>query len=332
MSRFYENVPSLKTNLYISQTIPAPKDMKNILKNLFGLAKKDGLPDVLYKFVSNDKCHHWLEKKTLAFPSLRLLNDPYESLILKNLQVGAASTVILEDHPVIKIKIAGMVDYATNTNYSPNARAERTEEEARLNAMITRRHLRQGRLIDRMGILSLTKNARSMPMWAHYASNSKGLCFGLDWSRIVQDMSILDRTDLENRKFYVLPVKYENAPSLVQSIDDEMFLGLALGQKESDWAYEREVRLIWDLSFFRARSENFSIGVTPLKPEWVKEIILGVMPCDGVIKMLEKQRDFFSHATLSQIRFSGNEYKPSLVNLESIKMVNRPKVFPLARD
>jgi hypothetical protein len=286
---------------------------------------QEELPPILFKFVSAAKCHHWLSGRTIGFPSLRRLNDPYESLILRNNYSGAGALNLNKDVPFRRIRIGKMVmEDAINPDYDPEARSERIEKEEELNLLLAAQHARQCAGLDQLGILSLTRSSKSMTMWAHYAQNSTGLCLGIVWKEVCESGDA-------GGEGTVLSLNYEGAPGAAGAVSDAEFIALALGRKQSDWAYEREVRLVRPLRFFPKRIEGGDIGILPLNPAWIREIVVGVMPAPAVLTLLKDNWDAFSHAQLSQLRLHARGYEPEIVRLKDPGEVVTPKLFPLAR-
>ena len=193
-----------------------------------------------------------------------------------------------------------------------------------MNAELEAKHNRWRAMIGELGILSLTRSATSMVMWAHYSSNSSGLCFGIDW----KEAQLLDT----EKGSYLLPLQYAGAPAEVRSESEQQFFQMALGRKHQDWAYESEVRFIRSLKTFSRFGKEGGIGLLSLNPLWVKEIFVGVMPNPEVLEMLRSHWSAFEHVKLGQLSLNPQGYRPEIRTLRHPGEVKIPKVFPLAHS
>jgi hypothetical protein len=101
------------------------------------------------------------------------------------------------------------------------------------------RYYRDG--MDKNGILSLSEQRNNLLMWAHYASDHKGLCLGFNW----------DETGLPPSK----EVAYLSTYRLVDiwAYTEDELVEIACFQKSAEWSYEREWR-----SFSHATYERYS--------------------------------------------------------------------------
>jgi hypothetical protein len=92
--------------------------------------------------------------------------------------------------------------------------------------------------LDKFGVCCLTPILESVLMWAHYADDGKGFCieYWVDWGHIPND-------------FLYLPVQYlshlQDLCITEAMFTPHQFLNRALASKHSDWAYEREIRIVY---------------------------------------------------------------------------------------
>jgi hypothetical protein len=94
---------------------------------------------------------------------------------------------------------------------------------------------------ENVGILSLSEIPDNEPMWAHYAADHKGLVLCFD-----EQHTFFHRRRSENDEFYfVREVRYSDGPPLSLATMDGDAL---LVTKGSQWAYEREWRMLVPLS------------------------------------------------------------------------------------
>jgi hypothetical protein len=269
------------------------------------------LPGVLYKYIPVERCHHWLKERTIGFAALELLNDPYEGVILSLQHTGAGATDIWEDRPVIKYRIGNMDDYGVNPNYDPEARDRRVRAQEQLNHEIERRRSEALRAIRSCRILSLTRTPENMVMWAHYASNSRGLCIGIDWAKANLLVTTGARSD-EPIKPVALAVEYKDYPFQSRFEHHEDPVAYALGRKHTDWAYEREIRMLRHASDFDMYAMGKKVGLLPLPPEAVTDIVFGASPDVSVRTMLRDHVGQFPGASIRQLEISSDSYSSRL--------------------
>lgn len=121
---------------------------------------------------------------------------------------------------------------------------------------------------SKAGILSLTSNWRSLPMWAHYADNANGFAIifdNLERYFAGDETGVLDEVGLiEYSEFF------EGMTFRPSSQRNLFFL------KYSDWAYEREARVVSSLE----KCENRAIGSTnmwlrKIDPNYVNGVVVG---------------------------------------------------------
>ena len=80
-------------------------------------------------------------------------------------------------------------------------------------------------------------------MWSHYANGHQGFCVGFDYSKLLE---LFDRYADDDRLIDDHPIEYcGNYPILnPYEMDDVTLVQRLLTIKSSDWAYEKEHRLI----------------------------------------------------------------------------------------
>ena len=121
---------------------------------------------------------------------------------------------------------------------------------------------------EQIGILSAAQRPDHQAMWAYYADNASGVCFELEWSQEIADRYQLWATDVQyhgdarvhNRAedwrhvFLELAQKHPDASletlhqlSLEESARFKsgiLSASRAVSVKHTDWAHEREIRLL----------------------------------------------------------------------------------------
>lgn len=275
--------------------------------------KSQAIPRVLYKYVPVENCNYWLKDRTVGFPALKLLNDPYEGVILSPPHAGAGTPDFWQDSAVVRYRVRSFSDVGVNPHYDPEARSRRLRMQERRNAELAAKRTEALRTIADARILSLTCAPDNMVMWAHYASNSQGLCIGIDWatadllaSRLAHSAGPLTPT--------ALTVTYHDQPFQTRFERNENSAPYALGRKHTDWAYEREVRILRhanDFESYAPRSDTL-VGLLPLPPEAVTDIVLGANPAASVRAVVLEHRARFPNARMRRLAISADGYHSRL--------------------
>ena len=111
-------------------------------------------------------------------------------------------------------------------------------------------------MMDTRGVLALSEKRDNLLLWAHYASNHTGLCIGFEW----------DKTDLPAAQEVIYQTSYKKL-EYYSHTEDEM-VDIALLQKSSDWAYEREHRSVslpsWDYETMFNSNDNYDAELAKL--------------------------------------------------------------------
>lgn len=92
-------------------------------------------------------------------------------------------------------------------------------------------------------LCSLSKVKNSLPMWAHYCDNHKGICIGLNIDKVFD--SVPEMFCQIYTKPFIFDVQYQDIikrPDVYKSNID--IYSYQLGTKAKDWEYEQEVRLV----------------------------------------------------------------------------------------
>lgn len=98
-------------------------------------------------------------------------------------------------------------------------------------------------LDEKVGVLSLSKNALNPRMWSLYAGDHRGLCVGF---RIATNL--VAPTRRADCLQWSMPVVYADRPhELPDALDSDQLLRLALERKSSAWTDEEEVRIVRSL-------------------------------------------------------------------------------------
>jgi hypothetical protein len=230
------------------------------------------LPSVLYKYKSLqnlDQCIALARNGSAFFADARSFNDPFECGF-----VPKSPMLTLEGSDLViylKRRIRILEPTATCKEAEEllaialgNAKAMRTGDA---NAMKDVMETQYGA----MGILSLTDNPKSLPMWAYYGDSHRGICVGIEVKSIAQhQLEVLKRNDILS----IFKVEYDDfMPIVNMESSSDNFNSDELRQaekpyytKSKDWEHEQEFRLL----FWNHVSSVFSFG-----SDAIAEVIFG---------------------------------------------------------
>jgi len=186
----------------------------------------------LYKYTSiNQRLYESLGNGMLWFANAKSFNDPYD----------CNSPVILgakEEHIeryFHSISQAKRPELLLNMSLPQLLSAWQSEPNHIENAVKSM----AAKALDEMGLLCLSANGKSIPMWAHYADSQKGVCLELEFESSEGD--VFDGKDW-------CKVNYPHDKHYQKFFDDDKdpkksIFGLAL-TKSPEWRSEEEYRVI----------------------------------------------------------------------------------------
>ena len=190
--------------------------------------------DVLYKYKSiNDSTKKLLTDGELYFPSIGMLNDPFEGSIpyIFDQSELTAENIFLFMHEVAK---------EDHPDWTEEQICQYVYEEQKRGLLFDDKHLQQQNKetvedVEKLfGILSLTTNRNNFLMWSHYTESHKGICIGFDVNKVNDIVSGTLGSVVYDDK---LPIKHLNSNVI------EFITGL-LFTKSKVWEYEDEYRLV----------------------------------------------------------------------------------------
>lgn len=154
----------------------------------------------------------------------------------------------------------------------------RTHIENMLPAFSERtRRMLHDKLEHTVGIVSFTDDPQSQLMWAHYASEHKGFVIEFDEAHSFFDQ----RRSAEDEFLHLRPVQYMPASHAHESLGD--LDGTAvLCVKQSDWAYERELRLLVPVNPDDQPEVTEPVHLIHFPRSCVQRVILGHRASDTV--------------------------------------------------
>lgn len=235
------------------------------------------MPDSLFLFcpTNNELRRTWLEKilidSEVYFRSREQLNDPHE---LRPKIIFEGSDKQIRDY----------VRRLLHTGAPRLSPAKRLLEESRFiyrlrNGVGAFEHTLHD-LLDRIGLLCLSKSSEDTLLWAHYADGHRGVCIEFDANiglfSIAQQVDYTDQVPLVNR--------------LIDSNED--ILQKSMYTKNIAWKYEQEWRVIarWQdavrierhlaqhempESVRRFMENQHGSGYYSFPPEAIRSVILG---------------------------------------------------------
>lgn len=236
----------------------------------------------LYKFISESEHVKFLLQGSVKFTPIPELNDPSElSPVVVRDNVQKSLTRLrregYDDQELADLRRQGYLLERLAPEYRrtpiPSSSEEATDQirsnffdnMPRLERML---HNTAKKISSSVGIFCLTKCRDSLPMWAHYASNAKGL---------VVEFQNLDRIFPGDRTGVLrqpIPVYYEH---------DKMGVTFEPRSHESlffckfpDWSYEREVRIVFPFDDCLHKSVSGKLMYTyDIPSNYVVRVILG---------------------------------------------------------
>lgn len=165
-----------------------------------------------------------------------------------------------------------------------------------------------------VGILSLTEEYSSMPMWAHYAAYHSGLCVGLRTKFIALHQTELCRSSrlmMLHRINYRSEIPTTSVDIGINGMTEEQRQEMVdtFCTKPLDWQYEKELRLI----FMGHVGRSYTFGT-----DAVGEVIVGARASEANVEaLLNELRLHESTAVVKQAHRSNLTYG---LSFEEIKL------------
>jgi hypothetical protein len=191
---------------------------------------------------SNPKCNtaKIFTESALYYAKPSTLNDPYEAHL--EFDFSACEEKAQISHLRVLRERNRLLGNHMET-------LQQTWEQVKRNVKIQMDHINRNTMdfnsyyrdtMDNNGVLSLSEQRNNLLMWAHYASEHKGICLGFDWKE----------TGLPPAK----EVAYLSMYRLVDiwAYTEDELVEIACFQKSAEWSYEREWR-----SFSHAEYERY---------------------------------------------------------------------------
>jgi hypothetical protein len=230
------------------------------------------IPDILYKYVAPERIDVLL-KKRIRFTQACFLNDPFE------FSPGAP-----------------IAEGAGLGHFERGIASKRSAQ-----------FLAKSRIC---GVLSLTENNTSIPMWAHYAAAHTGLAIGFDTSSGMFKQAIADRK--------LQKVQYQTERvSLTRGLRGRPYVGpdAILLIKSTDWEYEREWRWLerGDPHEYAevVSTPNGDLFLRPLSPRCIRQVILGHRISRTLAESIQALKSVpdYRHLELFGVVLDASQYK-----------------------
>lgn len=265
---------------------------------------------MLYKYLGPERVDV-MHSLSIRFSPLLSLNDPFESLPL--VDVSSAKEMLLSktnsDSEVLWEKTDE--DKKTDENFAilKNTRAEAIAniEEKFKASNIGRKLITL--LGYKFGVLSLSRTARSILMWSHYAAEGRGFVIGLEESH-----PFFHQEDARGCLTKPLPVVYTRTRSKIFYGDDHFYEKL-LCEKSLEWAYEEEERICRSLENTEARSirkdlYGQNVVLTQFPKEVIKSVYFGYRADEGLMRSVFQAIDENSiKCNVYRTRICDDEYR-----------------------
>ena len=164
------------------------------------------------------------------------------------------------------------------------------------------------RIDETFGILSLSGTADNLLLWAHYASEHRGLAVQID----IEDQTFAPSRD--DRRFQLAgPVRYAPRRPLIPETDEILFEHFFV--KSQEWAYEQEFRIVRKLSSSVATIAGtpYPIHLFPVPPSAIRRVIFGA-------RVPTADRDQLIANTLADARFATVQFAQAVIDPEQFKL------------
>lgn len=155
-------------------------------------------------------------------------------------------------------------------------------------------------VMNRCGILSLTKTNDDILMWSHYADNHKGICLEFD---VTQDYDFFT---------YPICIDYQTTYPIVDLATNDMkvYVEKLLKTKFIEWSYEKEVRIY-----------KSSKGLHSFNPKALRNVYLGCK-IDDVTKEevynVIRSKQEFSHVGFYVAKENETAYKLDFEQIDTV--------------
>jgi hypothetical protein len=236
----------------------------------------------VYKFIADPTAVRFLLQGTIKFTPIPELNDPSE--LLPNIVPSEVQRSLdhLREHGYSDDDIVYLrKEENLLRRLAPSYRATSVPVSKELATALVRSpfydsapflyQLLNGaawEMSSKVGLFCLTRRYDSLPMWAHYGANAKGLVVEF------QNLEDVFRGDNTGVMYEPIPVRYERERSGV-TFDPRSHETIFFSKYE-DWAYEQEVRVVLPLADCRQeQSGDQRLHLFDIPRTCITRVILG---------------------------------------------------------
>ncbi|QKF72747.1 DUF2971 domain-containing protein [Aliarcobacter faecis] len=154
--------------------------------------------------------------------------------------------------------------------------------------------------LDKVGILSLSANPKSILMWSHYANNHTGLAFEFKYKESNSYLKLASQVKYQDN---YEPLSYINIDNLKPKEINEMLIA-----KYTDWQYEEEYRIIM----------NKYHGTKPFDKSDLTSIIFGLEATNKNIKEIKTlcTENGFGHVKFRKMERVYGKFELKIVDLK----------------
>jgi hypothetical protein len=164
------------------------------------------------------------------------------------------------------------------------------------------------RIDETFAILSLSGTADTLLLWAHYASEHRGLAVQID----VKDQAFAPSRD--DQEFQLAgPVRYSPRRPLVPETDEILFEHFFT--KSQEWTYEQEFRIVRKLSSSVATIAGvpYPVHLFPVPPSAIRRVIFGA-------RVPTASRDRLIADTRADARFATVQFAQAVIDSDEFKL------------
>ncbi|WP_368172661.1 DUF2971 domain-containing protein [Aeromonas sp. R2-1] len=260
--------------------------------------------DILYKYLSEKlDLDQYLKEPTLRISQLVTLNDPFEGRINK--------------------KAIGILSEKLCKQIYPD------EKWHTLSMLLAEQSIDS--IINTYGVISLSETHRNLLMWAHYASEHRGVCIGYKSNVLSSDDLIISESE-KLTPYKLVKVNYDDIIFDHEYIDafqkfdfdqEEQFQKMsmrALTTKSENWSYEKEHRYVVHLEL--SDKIKFFKPFDSL-PESIKKLVNGSV-IHGTHKLYKGDKYTQLTSTLRDVEKCGYIY--NITSVEN-KFINNKEAF-----
>lgn len=274
----------------------------------------------LYKYISSVSALKNIATGNIKFSTLSSLNDPTELLakIIDNDLISSLDRIRkygYSKEDIIDLKrqekLFTLLSPETMVILAPNSISEANQIVQspiydNLNYIKTAFEKTIKIMSERCGIFCVSSRYNSLPMWAHYADNAKGFVIqfeGLEDVFLGDETGILNKLNNVNYKVKRSGVTFENG-----SYKSLFF------EKDKDWEYEYEKRVITNLSSCEEINIGDEIIFTKTIPKKnIRRVIFGWKVDQNDIESLSNK----IHAINPNIEFTVANVNDGMIKIKS---------------